>query len=68
MPSPKIGLPREVLAALDPTDVTSGLARIRAELQVPGDFPADVLTAAEAAAADPQPDHVAATLGDLVLG
>ncbi len=54
MPSPKIGLPPAALQALAPTDVTQGLARIRADLQVPGDFPPEVLAAAEAAAAAPR--------------
>ena len=54
MPSPRLGLPRAVLQAMDPADVTRGLARIRAELEVPEKFPADVLAAAEAAAAAPR--------------
>ena len=53
-PSPRIGLPREVLQAPEASDVTQGLERIRAELEVPDVFPAEVLAAAERAAASPR--------------
>ena len=54
MPTTKIGLPPEVLQAPGSAGVTQGLERIRTELQVPDTFPADVLAAAERAAASPR--------------
>ena len=54
MPSPRIGLPETLLQASDAVDVTGGLARIRAELEVPDAFPPEVLAAAERAAAAPR--------------
>ncbi|SEQ97993.1 RNB domain-containing ribonuclease [Microlunatus flavus] len=54
MPSPKIGLPARVLQAPETAGVTRGLEHIRAELDVPTDFPPEVLAAAERAAAAPR--------------
>lgn len=54
MPSPKIGLPSRLLHAPGAAGVTRGLEHIRAELGVPGDFPPEVLAAAERAAAAPR--------------
>jgi len=54
VPSPRMRLPRRVLDAPESIGVTRGLDHIRAELQVPGDFPAEVLAAAERAAAAPR--------------
>jgi exoribonuclease R len=53
-PSPRVGLPDEVLHAPEAADVTRGLQRIRTELEVPDAFPPDVLAAAERAAAAPR--------------
>jgi exoribonuclease R len=54
VPATKFGLPRAVLQAPGSADVTGGLARIRTELAVPDAFPAEVLAAAERAAAAPR--------------
>jgi exoribonuclease R len=54
VPATRIGLPRTVLEAPEGVGVTRGLERIRAELGVPGDFPPEVLAAAERAAAAPR--------------
>src|SRR5215216_534624 len=48
MPAPKLGLPPVV-----PEELARGLAAIRATVEVPQDFPADVYAAAEQAAAEP---------------
>jgi exoribonuclease R len=48
MPARKLGLPPVV-----PKELAEGLAAIRAVVEVPSDFPADVNAAAERAAADP---------------
>jgi exoribonuclease R len=53
VPAHKIGLPARTLDA-GGADVTRGLERIREELAVPGDFPPDVVEAAERAAAAPR--------------
>ena len=47
MPARKVGLPDEL-----PNDLAAGLAAIRARLEVPDSFPADVLAAADRAAAE----------------
>ena len=53
MPARKVGLPEEL-----PADLAAGLASIRASLEVPDAFPAEVLAAAEQAAAEPRlPDR-----------
>jgi exoribonuclease R len=49
MPVRKVGLPKVV-----PDDLAKGLTSIRAALEVPEDFPADVVAAAEQAAAAPR--------------
>lgn len=49
MPARKVGLPSDV-----PDPLARGLAAIRVALQVPADFPPDVLAAAEQAAAAPR--------------
>ena len=49
MPARKVGLPKVV-----PDDLAKGLGSIRAALDVPEDFPPDVVAAAEAAAAAPR--------------
>ena len=53
MPAREVGLPDEL-----PPDLAAGLAAIRANLEVPDAFPAEVLAAAEQAAAQPRlPDR-----------
>jgi exoribonuclease R len=53
VPARKVGLPDEL-----PADLAAGLAAIRTGLEVPDDFPPEVLTAAEQAAAHPRlPDR-----------
>jgi exoribonuclease R len=53
VPAREVGLPDEL-----PPDLAAGLAAIRAKLEVPDAFPAEVLTAAEQAAAEPRlPDR-----------
>ena len=53
MPARKVGLPDEL-----PPELADGLAAIRASLEVPEGFPAEVLAAAEQAAAKPRlPDR-----------
>ena len=49
MPARTVGLPSDV-----PDDLESGLAAIRERLSIPLEFPADVLAAAEQAAAHPR--------------
>jgi exoribonuclease R len=49
MPARKVGLPKVV-----PDELAKGLASIRAALEVPEDFPAEVLAAAEQAATAPR--------------
>ena len=49
MPAPKLGLPPVV-----PEELAKGLAAIRATAEVPSEFPAEVQTAAEQAAAKPR--------------
>ena len=49
MPARKVGLPTDV-----PDDLARGLAAIRERLSIPTEFPADVLAAAEGAAARPR--------------
>lgn len=49
MPARKVGLPSGV-----PDALARGLAAIRTEMDVPADFPSQVVAAAEAAAADPR--------------
>ncbi|HEV2929355.1 MAG TPA: RNB domain-containing ribonuclease, partial [Propionibacteriaceae bacterium] len=53
MPARKVGLPDEL-----PLELADGLAAIRTSLEVPEGFPAEVLAAAEQAAAQPRlPDR-----------
>jgi exoribonuclease R len=53
VPARKVGLPEEL-----PADLAAGLAAIRTSLEVPDGFPADVIAAAEHAAANPRlPDR-----------
>ncbi len=49
MPAPKLGMPPVV-----PGELAKGLAAIRAAVEVPQNFPADVQAAAEQAAAEPR--------------
>ncbi|HZA74475.1 MAG TPA: RNB domain-containing ribonuclease [Propionibacteriaceae bacterium] len=49
MPAREVGLPAEL-----PAELAAGLAAIRTELEVPEEFPADVVAAAEQAAASPR--------------
>src|SRR4051794_26691530 len=49
MPARKVGMPEDV-----PDDLVEGLAALRARLEIPADFPPDVLAAAEQAASRPR--------------
>ena len=49
MPAREVGLPKDL-----PTELADGLAAIRTELEVPDEFPAEVLAAAEDAVAAPR--------------
>src|SRR4051794_17100257 len=57
---------RKVAVAPVPPALASGLAAIRARLEVPDDFPADVLAAAEQAARHPRLPELDKTHLDLV--
>ena len=49
MPARRVGLPKEL-----PDELAAGLTAIRTQLEVPDDFPAEVVAAAERAAAAPR--------------
>jgi exoribonuclease R len=49
MPAREVGLPREL-----PAELATGLTAIRTELEVPDEFPAEVIAAAERAASSPR--------------
>ena len=61
MPAREVGLPKEL-----PAELADGLAAIRTELEVPDEFPAEVLAAAERASAVPRLPEVDRTDIDFV--